>query len=85
MSAEEDPATGSAASGLAAYLVLKEAAAKGSQVDLHHDFLFVQGVEMGRRSDIGIRVTLNPNSEGIDSVEISGSSVKVAEGDMRLN
>jgi PhzF family phenazine biosynthesis protein len=81
LGSEEDPATGSAASGLAAFLVSRDAAAG----QLHQDFHFVQGVEMGRRSDIGLRVSLKSNGEGIESVELSGSSVKVAKGEIRAN
>ncbi|EEA24574.1 hypothetical protein TMatcc_007679 [Talaromyces marneffei ATCC 18224] len=81
LESEEDPATGSAASGLAAFLVLKDAAAG----QVRDDFHFVQGVEMGRRSDIGLRVSLKANGEGIESVELSGSSVKVASGEIRVN
>lgn len=80
---EEDPATGSAASGLAALLVLRDGVKAAGQ--LHRDFYVVQGVEMGRRSDIGLRVSLKSNGEGIESVELSGSSVKVAKGEIRVN
>lgn len=83
LESEEDPATGSAASGLAALLVLRDGAKAADQ--LHRDFYVVQGVEMGRRSDIGLRVSLKPDGEGIESVELSGSSVKVAKGEIRAN
>ncbi|EED18334.1 phenazine biosynthesis-like protein, putative [Talaromyces stipitatus ATCC 10500] len=82
LESEEDPATGSAASGLASYLVLSDAGAAGQ---LQHDFHVVQGVEIGRRSDIGLRVVLKEKGEGIESVELSGSSVKVAKGEIRVN
>jgi predicted PhzF superfamily epimerase YddE/YHI9 len=84
LEAEEDPATGSAASGLVAYLTLEEQAAKGAEAARYHDFHVVQGVEMGRRSDIGLRVALKSDGAGIDSVELSGSSVEVAEGRIRV-
>lgn len=83
LESEEDPATGSAASGLAAFLVLRDGAGAAGQ--LHRDFHVVQGVEMGRRSDIGLRVSLKSNGEGIESVELSGSSVKIAKGEIRVN
>lgn len=83
LESEEDPATGSAASGLAALLVLRDGAKPADQLD--RDFYVVQGVEMGRRSDIGLRVSLKPNGEGIELVELSGSSVKVAKGEIRAN
>ncbi|PLN81217.1 putative phenazine biosynthesis-like protein [Aspergillus taichungensis] len=69
----EDPATGSAASGLAAYLTLK-GGQKGP-----HKYDIVQGVEMGRRSVIGVGVTVNEQGL-IDTVELKGSAVKVSEG-----
>ncbi|KAF3407243.1 putative isomerase [Talaromyces pinophilus] len=83
LESEEDPATGSAASGLAALLVLRDGAKAADQLD--RDFHVVQGVEMGRRSDIGLHVSLKPNGGGIESVELSGSSVKVAKGEIRAN
>ncbi|KAJ5389373.1 uncharacterized protein N7496_000441 [Penicillium cataractarum] len=70
----EDPATGSSASGLAAYLALTEGEAGGE-----YRYHFVQGVEMGRRSDIGVNVKVD--SEGkIGEVELTGSAVRVSEG-----
>lgn len=80
---EEDPATGSAASGLAAYLALEDAS-KGIQGERRYDI--VQGVEMGRRSDIGIRIaTKIEGTARIEYVELSGSAVKVAGGVLRYN
>ncbi|KAF1963341.1 Diaminopimelate epimerase-like protein [Byssothecium circinans] len=70
----EDPATGSAASGLAAYLSLTEG--KPSQVI---GYAITQGVEMGRRSEIQIQVLLKEDS-GIDKVVLGGSAVRVMEG-----
>ncbi|KAL5044457.1 hypothetical protein BDW71DRAFT_186015 [Aspergillus fruticulosus] len=68
----EDPATGSAASGLTAYLALKERRAGRFVYDV------VQGVEMGRRSEIGLEVVTG--ERGIESLELRGSAVKVSEG-----
>ncbi|KAH8690942.1 hypothetical protein BGW36DRAFT_389640, partial [Talaromyces proteolyticus] len=78
---EEDPATGSAASGLAALLALDE-----GQKGAEYEYSFVQGVEMGRRSDIGIRVVTQSDGSGsgIKEIELSGSAVKVFEGEMRV-
>ncbi|RJE27398.1 phenazine biosynthesis protein [Aspergillus sclerotialis] len=73
----EDPATGSAASGLASYLSLMEGRAGEYQYDI------VQGVEMGRRSEIGIGVTVNGETK-IETVELKGSAVKVSEGSIVL-
>lgn len=69
----EDPATGSAACALGALLSLK---AKERKVV----YEITQGVEMGRRSDIGMAVTLNEGLDGVETLELSGSSVKVMEG-----
>jgi PhzF family phenazine biosynthesis protein len=70
----EDPATGSSASGLAAYLSLTEGEA-GKDLDYH----VVQGVEMGRRSDIGVRVSLDSEKK-IEKVVLTGTAVSVSEG-----
>ncbi|KAJ6018032.1 hypothetical protein N7451_001411 [Penicillium sp. IBT 35674x] len=72
----EDPATGSSASGLAAYLTLTE-----GQAGKEHRYHFVQGVEMNRRSDIGVNVTLDGNKK-IEQVVLTGTAVQVSEGKM---
>ncbi|KAL2836523.1 hypothetical protein BJY01DRAFT_221948 [Aspergillus pseudoustus] len=69
----EDPATGSAASGLASYLSLTS----GRTGEFKYDV--VQGVEMGRRSEIGVEVDIRESSK-IESLVLKGSSVKVSEG-----
>lgn len=69
----EDPATGSAACALGAYLSLK---AKSKSVR----FEVTQGVEMGRKSDIGIAVVLKDGLDAVESIELSGSAVKIMEG-----
>ncbi|PGH13574.1 hypothetical protein AJ79_03567 [Helicocarpus griseus UAMH5409] len=75
----EDPATGSAASGLVAYLALSgEGSGRGKEMEFH----VVQGVEMGRRSDIGLKVEMKEGNREIEKIELSGSAVKVAEGDI---
>lgn len=70
----EDPATGSSASGLAAYLTLTE-----GQAGQHHHYDVVQGVEMGRRSDIGVGVTLDAEKK-IEQVVLTGTAVSMSEG-----
>ncbi|KAJ5207047.1 Phenazine biosynthesis PhzF protein [Penicillium cf. griseofulvum] len=70
----EDPATGSSACGLAAYLTLTEGKA-GQNYQYH----VVQGVEMGRRSDIGVGVTLDGDKR-IEQVVLTGTAVSVSEG-----
>ncbi|KAE8162813.1 hypothetical protein BDV40DRAFT_312214 [Aspergillus tamarii] len=78
----EDPATGSAASGLAAYLTLTRA---GESSETAYDYDIVQGVEMGRRSDIGVVVTLNGEDKGkVESVELRGTAVQVSSGEIRV-
>lgn len=69
----EDPATGSASCALSAFLSLK-----GREKRVEYEL--TQGVEMGRQSDIGISVTLNDALDGVERLEMSGSSVKVMEG-----
>ena len=72
----EDPATGSAAGDLSCYLISKEAKAKENLVRL---FEIEQGVEMGRRSVIRVRVELD-NSAGIKQVDLSGQAVQIQKG-----
>lgn len=72
----EDPATGSAASGLAAYLSLVDSNSSRSS----YDYDIVQGVEMGRRSEIGAKVVLSENGRNIQSLQLSGRAVKISEG-----
>jgi PhzF family phenazine biosynthesis protein len=70
----EDPATGSAASALTAYLSLTEGNAKQTLV-----YGLTQGVEMGRRSDIQIQVQMTEDA-GIEKVVLGGAAVRVMEG-----
>ena len=69
----EDPATGSAASALAAYLTLVE----GSSGEAFN-YTITQGVEMGRHSDIQLRVVLG--DAGVDELILGGSAVQVMDG-----
>ncbi|PGH11441.1 hypothetical protein AJ80_07120 [Polytolypa hystricis UAMH7299] len=82
----EDPATGSAASGLACYLTLTDVAAGGAEIGDKKPWSYdiVQGVEMGKRSVIGLRVALKDGGKEIESVELSGSAVRVSEGSIRV-
>jgi predicted PhzF superfamily epimerase YddE/YHI9 len=78
LGSQEDPATGSAASGLAAYLALTES---GSDGKTSYNYDIVQGVEMGRRSEISLEVVLAAEDrKRIETVVLKGSSVKVSEG-----
>lgn len=69
----EDAATGSAACALAGFLALKGGVRRV-------EFEVVQGVEMGRRSEIGVVVGLTEGLDGLESLELSGSAVRVMEG-----
>lgn len=69
----EDPATGSAAAGLAAWLASEQ---RGDR------WLIEQGVEMGRSSLIGTQVKVGEG--GALQVEVYGSAVRVAQGQLRL-
>ena len=72
----EDPATGSAAAALAGWLA-KE---RGQGV---WAFDFVQGVKMGRRSEVEVIVEVNASSE-VEKVELGGSAVEIMEGTILL-
>ncbi len=69
----EDPATGSAAAGLAALLADADPAAT-----LDGSWRVVQGVEMGRRSVIDITATKRDGAIG--PVTVAGGAVAVSEG-----
>jgi trans-2,3-dihydro-3-hydroxyanthranilate isomerase len=69
----EDPATGSAAGCAIAYLVHHGLASAGRQIH------FVQGVEIGRRSDLFVRASKTPAGEIVE-VTVGGSTVPVAKG-----
>ncbi|KAH6331653.1 hypothetical protein HBI38_021660 [Parastagonospora nodorum] len=74
----EDPATGSAASDLVAYLSLNEG---GPSETLK--FEIIQGVEMGRRSEIFIDVEMDSN-KSIAKIVLEGSAVRVMEGRLAI-
>ena len=75
----EDAATGSASCAIGAFLAMKW---KTSQTVT---FELTQGVEMGRQSDIGVVVELNEGMDGVEMVELSGSAVKVMEGQIQYS
>ncbi|KAH9996989.1 phenazine biosynthesis protein-like protein phzf family [Xylariaceae sp. FL0662B] len=75
----EDPATGSAASALCCYLALTE-----KYGGLVRWYLVTQGVEMGRRSEIHVQVTLNSERSRVMECLLSGSAVKVIEGKIEM-
>ena len=67
----EDPATGSAAGSLGAYLWQHERAKAGDKIHV------LQGVEMGRPSDIYVEIT---EQRGRAIPKVSGSAVRMLEG-----
>ena len=74
----EDAATGSAACTLACYLSLKD----GRQSKVYQ-FIIEQGIEMGRASDIHVKVTLGSTGL-VDSVVLAGRAVLVTQGSLHL-
>jgi PhzF family phenazine biosynthesis protein len=74
----EDPATGSAASDLVAYLSLNE-----GKLSETLKYELIQGVEMGRRSEIFIDVVMAEDG-GIETVYLEGGAVQVMEGRLSI-
>ncbi|KAK7473243.1 hypothetical protein VKT23_001341 [Stygiomarasmius scandens] len=68
----EDPATGSAASTLCGYLAKKKGPGEWK-------FSIIQGVEMGRKSEIGVNVVVGSNGE-VQKVELVGNAASVMSG-----
>ncbi len=89
--AMEDPATGSAASALGCYLALEDGRIG------ERTFEITQGVEMGRRSVIGVEVVIGDGASNggfdggrgrdgrrVQGVRLSGGAVVVMEGNLRV-
>lgn len=74
----EDPATGSAAAPLGAYLQAHGLTGNAPRIR----FRVIQGVEMGRRSEITVEVDNLNDSQ--PSIKIGGQCAIVGEGQMRL-
>jgi trans-2,3-dihydro-3-hydroxyanthranilate isomerase len=72
----EDPATGSAAGPLAVHLARHGRIAFGDEIEI------VQGVEIGRHSTLFARV--DGTADAIERVEVGGSSVVVARGELQV-
>ena len=72
----EDPATGSAAGPLAVHLARHGRIGWGDEIEIS------QGAEIGRPSTLFARVDGSP--EAIERVEVGGSAVVVARGELRL-
>lgn len=73
----EDPATGSASSGLGAWLALQDKAGSGT-----YSYKLTQGVEMGSKSEIEVVVVRG--EEGIKTVALKGTAVQVMEGTLEV-
>jgi len=73
---EEDPATGSAAGPIAVHLARRGSIAFGDEIELS------QGAEILRPSTLYARV--EGSQESIERVEVGGSAVIVARGEVRL-
>ena len=73
----EDPATGSAAAILAAQLLASGALPEGET-----RLTIRQGVEMGRPSEIGLRIAVTDGA--LDAVHVSGGAVPVGAGRIRI-
>jgi trans-2,3-dihydro-3-hydroxyanthranilate isomerase len=72
----EDPATGSAAGPLALHLARHGRIAFGQEIEIH------QGAEIGRPSTLYARV--EGTGDQVDTVEVVGSAVVVANGELRV-
>ncbi|ETS83609.1 hypothetical protein PFICI_05485 [Pestalotiopsis fici W106-1] len=82
----EDPATGSAASCLASYLTLTEGVQEEGGAGA--SFEIVQGVEMGRRSEIRVDTTTETDGKGrtkIKDVYLGGEAVVVQKGTITVD
>jgi trans-2,3-dihydro-3-hydroxyanthranilate isomerase len=73
----EDPATGSASAILAAQLWSAGALSQGT-----NRLTLLQGVEMGRRSEIALTVVCD--TSGVQSVSVAGSAVRISDGRIRI-
>lgn len=79
----EDPATGSAATALSAYLSLVGSLGQGDEMQ----FNITQGVEMGRQSEIQVNVVAKGSEEGtrkIKQVKLSGAARVVMSGKLHV-
>jgi trans-2,3-dihydro-3-hydroxyanthranilate isomerase len=72
----EDPATGSAAGPLAVHLARHGRIAFGDEIEI------TQGVEIGRPSKLFARV--DGSADQLERVEVGGSAVILARGELRL-
>lgn len=75
----EDPATGSAASALASFLSLKDGTGR-----MTFYYSIEQGVEMGRASEIQVKVILDATGKGVEKLVLGGKAVPVTQGVLYL-
>ena len=73
----EDPATGSAAGPLALHLARHARIGFGEEIEIS------QGVEIGRPSTLFARV--DGSADQVERVEVGGSAVIVARGELKLH
>jgi len=76
----EDPATGSAAGALGAFLVRHGVAGTGAGIVR---LLIEQGIEIGRPSRIAVTVAADPDGS-VHEVRVGGEAVTVIEGEVTL-
>lgn len=75
----EDSATGSAASTLASFLALKDGTGKTTFY-----YSIEQGFEMGRASEIQVKVTLDATGKAVEKIILAGRAVHVTQGVLYL-
>lgn len=75
----EDPATGAASGALTSFLALQR-----GESGKTYRFEIEQGVEMGRKSVIGVEVTLDESGKGVEKVVLMGQAVEVMEGRLKV-
>ena len=75
----EDSATGSAASTLASFLALQDGTGKTTFY-----YSIEQGFEMGRESEIQVKVTLDATGKAVEKIILAGRAVHVTQGVLYL-
>jgi len=75
----EDPATGSAACCISAYLSLEAAKMESTKGGGEYEFDITQGVTMGRRSEIRVVVTMTEDGK-LDQVKLGGRCSQMQKG-----
>lgn len=78
----DNPDTGSASYALCCYLAVVTRKEEGLREQKLH---LTQGVKMGRKCDMYIDIKTTEGGEGIESVELSSTVVKVMEGTLTID